>query len=136
MSYGFMGFGMFIFTLPILIGQWVGILYLGKVQRNAAWWWMIFGIGCTTLGTLGSIASAGLMMSGIGSPSGSMPAGTYAMVAAGGLSGLGSLLFTIGFALHGMHASRRFQRISELEAITAAQGEELNRHRAGYESAS
>lgn len=135
MSYGFMGFGMIFLTLPILIGQWVGILGLGKVQRDAAWWWMICGIGCTTLGSIGSGVYMGLMMSGTMSSSGIMSAGTYAMIAAGGLSGLGSLLFTIGFALRGMHASRRFQRISELEAIAAAQGEELNRHRAAYESA-
>jgi hypothetical protein len=128
----FMGFGMIFLTIPVLVGQWVGILGLGKVQRDSAWWWMMCGIGSTTLGSLGSAVYMGLMISGT---IGFMGGGTYAMVAAGGLSGLGSLLFTIGFALHGMHAARRFQRISELEAIAAAQGEELNRHRAAYESA-
>ncbi len=136
MSYGFMGIGMLFLTLPILVGQWVGILSLRKVQRDAAWWWMMCGTGCTTLGSIGSAVYMGLMMSGaMGLPSGFMSVGTYALLAASGLSGLGSLLFTIGFALHGLHASRRFQRISELEAIAAAQGEELNRHRAAYESA-
>lgn len=136
MSVGFMGYGMFLLTLPILIGQWVGIISLGKAQRDTAWWWMMAGIGCTTLGAISSVAYMGLMMSGLGSSSGFSSFGSYGMLAMSGLSGLGSLLFTIGFALHGLHASRRFQRISELEAIAAAQGEELNRHRAAYKPAS
>ena len=132
MSYSFMGFGTFFFALPILIGQWVGILGLGKVSRNGAWWCMMSGIACSTLGAIGSAIFIILMISGLsGRMSGGMTGGTISVIVAGGLSGLGSLLFAIGFALHGLHASRAQVRIGELEAIAAAQGEELNRQR-GY----
>lgn len=122
-----MGFGMFLFALPILVGQWVGILGLGKANRNGAWWCMMSGIGCSTLGAIGSTIFMVLMMTGISS---GISVGTVSMIASSGLSGLGSLLFAIGFAIHGLHASRAQQRIGELEAIATAQGEELNRHRA------
>ena len=45
------------------------------------------------------------------------------------LSGLGSLLFAIGFAIHGQQASKADQRITELETIAKVQGDELNRLR-------
>lgn len=128
MSYGFMGFGFFL-SLPILICQWVGVLALGKAARNGAWWWMMAGITCTTVGTIISITAMGLAMAG-------MPLGTRiylggGMMTIGGLAGLGSLLFTIGFALHGLRAAKSQERIAQLEAIAAAQSEELNRFRAG-----
>jgi len=127
MSYSFMGFGMFLFTLPVLIAQWVGILGLGKANRNGAWWCMMSGIGCSTLGTVGSILFMLLMMGGI---MGGMAGGMVSVIASGGLTGLGSLLFAIGFAIHGLQASRAQNRIGELEAIATAQSEELHRHRA------
>ncbi len=46
-----------------------------------------------------------------------------------GFGGRGSLLFAIGCAIHGQQTSRLQQRITELEAIAAAQSEELNRPR-------
>lgn len=122
-----MGFGMFLFALPILIGQWIGILGLGKANRNGAWWWMMSGVGCSTLGAIGSTLFMILMMTGM---SGGMSFGAASVIASSSLSGLGSLLFAIGFAIHGLQASRAQQRITELEAIAAAQSEELNRHRA------
>jgi hypothetical protein len=136
MSYGFMGFGTFLFALPILIGQWVGIIGLGKLSRNGAWWCMMSGISCSTLGVIGSTLFMVLMFSGMSSGGlpGGMSAGTISVIAASSLSGLGSLLFAIGFALHGLHASRAQQRIGELEAIATAQGEELDRQRATYGS--
>jgi hypothetical protein len=127
MSSSFMGFGGLLFSLPMLIGQWVGILGLGKVNRNAAWWCMMSGICCTTLGTISSVITMGLLISNIRSlSSGGLQ---FFFLIPYGLSGLGSLLFAIGFAIHGQQASRVHQRITELEAIAAAQGEELNRHR-------
>jgi len=127
-----MGFGVLLFSLPVLIGQWVGILGLGKNERNPAWWCMFAGICCTTLGTIGSVLFIGLMMAGLSSPPSSMSYGVFSMMISGGLSGLGSLLFSIGFAIHGQQASKVRQRITDLEAITAAQGEELNRQRPSY----
>ena len=127
MTSSFMGFGVLLIMLPVLIGQWIGILGLGKGTRDSAWWCMMVGICCSTLGTIGTTLFVGLMMTG-----GPMQYGGIAAIAARGLSGLGSLLFTIGFAIHGQQASKTGQRIAELEAIAAAQGEELNRLRATY----
>ena len=130
-----MGFGL-LMVLPILIGQWVGILGLGKTERNRAWGCMMAGTCCTTLGTIGYIVFIGLMMSGHSSPMSSISLGAYSGIASSAFSGIGSLLFAIGFAIHGQQSSKNQQRITELEAIAAAQGEELNRHRVSYESAS
>ena len=134
-----MGFGVLFLTLSILVAQWVGILGLGKGNRNGAWWCMLAGVSCTTLGSIGSLLFVVTMFAGGSFTSGSSGAisfGTFAAVIAGSLSSLGSLLFAIGFALHGLQAARTNQRISELEAIAAARGEELNRHRVSYDSAS
>lgn len=51
----------------------------------------------------------------------------------GAFKGLRSLVFTIGFAIHGQQASKTHQRITELESIASAQGEELTR-RTPYDS--
>jgi|GEM_PF-1986275 len=129
MSTSVIGFGSILFTLPVLVGLWVGIVGLGRSDRGPAWWYMITGICCTTLGSIGSVIFVGLMMFGLSSPTSSMPYGVFSMMISGGLSGLGSLLFSIGFALQGLKSVRTTQRITELEAIAAAQGEELNRQR-------
>lgn len=127
MSYGFMDYAGVIFTLPVLISQWVGILGLGKARRNGAWWCMMSGVCGTTLGTL----SYGVLILMLAKFSlSSSPTLMYYYFIPTGLSGLGSLLFAIGFAIHGQQASKTDQRITELETIAKAQGEELNRLRA------
>lgn len=118
----FFGLG-FLLTLPVLIAQWLGILGLGKRERNTAWKCMLAGICCNTLGTLSMILYSLGMMFGIGH-------GISGIIALSSLSGLGSLLFFIGFAIHGQKGSVSQTRINELEAIATAQGEELNRLRA------
>ncbi len=129
MSTSFMGFGFLLISLPVLIAQWVGILGLGKRERNGAWWCMFSGICCTTFGSIVSTLFIGLMMAGISSHSYG-PGVSIALST--GLSGLGTLLFAVGFAIHGQQASKVKQRIADLEAIAAAQGEELNRQRPNY----
>ena len=133
---GIFPFGLLLFALPILIAQWFGVLGLGKVRRNAAWRFMVTGICCSALGGLTSAITTGLWFFAVTSASDPLSRGFFLIYAANGISGLGSLLFAIGFALHGLQAARTNQRISELEAIAAAQGEELNRHRVTYDSAS
>lgn len=130
MSYAFMGYGGMLISLPILICQWMGILGLGKANRSKGWWCMMTGVCGTTLGTVFSSVFIGLMMAGLPSIFG--PNSTYYFLIPSSLSGLGSLLFAIGFAMHGQQASKTQQRISELESIANAQSEELNRHRTTY----
>ena len=88
---------------------------------------MMIGICGTTLGTISSSVFIGLMMANISSISGR--ASTFYFLIPTCLSGLGSLLFAIGFAIHGQKASKSDQRIAELESIATAQGEEINRLR-------
>jgi hypothetical protein len=128
MSTSLMSFGGVLFALPILICQWVGILGLGKTTRNAAWWCMMSGVCGTTLGSISYGVYMGMLMAGFSSmPSlGSM---LYLLIPTS-LSGLGSLLFSIGFAIHGQKVSKSDERITELESIATAQGEEINRLRA------
>jgi NAD-dependent DNA ligase len=42
---------------------------------------------------------------------------------------LGSLLFAMGFAIHGLRAARLANRVRELEQLTAAMSEEINQLR-------
>lgn len=132
MAGSFLGFGIMLFSIPVLLGQWVGILGLGKMARNAAWWCMLAGISATTLGTLGHTLFAVLMAFNAFSPMGGISNQLIPIYVSSGLSGLGSLLFAIGFAIHGQQASRARQRITELEAIAAAQSEELGHQRPTY----
>ena len=129
---GIIPFGLLLFTLPILIAQWFGVFGLGKVKRNAAWRFMVTGICCSTLGGLTSTITTGLWFFAVTSASDPLSLGFFLINAANGISGLGSLLFAIGFALYGWQRARTTQRVTELETIAAAQGEELNRHRATY----
>jgi hypothetical protein len=113
-------------SLPVLIGQWVGILGLRKTERNMAWWFMMVGICFTTLGLIISATFFGLIEFGQSSLLSSPSFRTCSTLELSGLCGLGSLLFAIGFAIHGQLASKGHQRICELESIAAAQSEELN----------
>ncbi|MEO5713079.1 MAG: hypothetical protein ABIT37_06285 [Luteolibacter sp.] len=131
MTSSFLGIG-FLVTIPILIAQWIGILGLGKRDRSPAWKCMLAGICCNSLGAVGTIVfSVNMMLGSFSSISGSgFSSSMVGLVALSSLSGLGSLLFFIGFAMHGQKGSASQIRIGELEAIAATQGEELNRLRA------
>jgi hypothetical protein len=122
----------FLFGLPVLIGQWVGVIALAKAGRNGAWWCMLTGTVLTTLGSIASILSLWFMIGGRGgSGSGGMDTVMVIMMVVSGAAGLGSLLFAIGFAMHGMRAKSMVQRIEELESVLAAQGEQLSRQHPG-----
>lgn len=123
-----MGFGALLFSLPILIGQWIGILGLSKTGRNVAWWFMMAGICCSTLGSISSGLIIGLALTN-NSFLGLSSQHREIFIATSGLAVLGSLLFAIGFAIHGQRTSNIHQRVTELEVIATAQSEELNRLR-------
>ena len=120
------GFGMvFLFGLPVLIAQWVGVIALGKAGRTGAWWSMLVGVTTSTLGTFGSVFATYLMAYFMGS--GGSNQYMIGLWIVSGLSGLGSLLFMIGFALHGLKSKSLVERILELETVLTAQGEQLAR---------
>jgi hypothetical protein len=110
-------------TLPVLVAQWVGILGLRHVGRSGAWWSMAAGVALSTLGFVTYFAGAFFFSRGSGG-------GTeYLVLIASAIPALGSLLFAIGFAMHGLKASRSASRMQELEQLTAAMSEEINQLR-------
>jgi hypothetical protein len=110
------------------IGQWLGVVGLGKANRNAAWWCMLAGAILGTLGMIGYHVITVMMAVNHSPGMLSDPILPFFRMATGS-SQFGSLLFTVGFAIHGQQAFRAAQRIAELEGIAAAQGEELHRLR-------
>lgn len=135
MGYGFSYLMIgFIVTLPVLIAQWVGILGLRHGGRAGDWWTMVAGVGCSTLGVIASVGGMFFMNS---FSSGSGPGFSGIMLIAGsGLPALGSILFGIGFALHGLRAARVANRVQELEQLTSAMSEEINQLRGQASQAS
>lgn len=109
-------------TLPVLVAQWVGILGLRHIGKSGAWWSMAVGVVLSTAGLVINIASRFFLHAVFGG------ADTLFMVLAS-IPALGSLLFAIGFAMHGLKASRSASRMQELEQLTAAMSEEINQLR-------
>lgn len=111
-------------TLPVLVAQWVGILGLRHANKDGAWWTMAIGVA---LSTLGIVLYVGGMF--LWSTLGGRGGGSFVMIAASSVPALGSLLFAIGFAMHGLRAARAAQRVQELEQLAAAMSEEINQLR-------
>jgi hypothetical protein len=121
------GFGLMgVFGFAVLAGQIVGVIGLAKAGRTTEWWLMASGVACTLLGNVFSIAMMVGAISNLGGSSAFSGFNSVWMVFAG-LSGLGSLLFAAGFAMHGMRALRISSRHSELEMLVKAQTEEIRR---------
>ncbi|MFC7337273.1 hypothetical protein ACFQY0_08810 [Haloferula chungangensis] len=126
------GFG-FLFALPVLIAQWVGVVALAKGGRNPAWWCMAAGTALTTIGSVLSLLIMVMMITNLSEVGGMTSIiSIYQIVA--GFSGLGSLVFVIGFAMHGIRSKKILDRVEELESLIAAQGEQLNRQNPGEPS--
>ncbi|RYD38163.1 MAG: hypothetical protein EOP87_02110 [Verrucomicrobiaceae bacterium] len=125
MNPAFPGAGLFLFALPVLIAQWIGVVHLAKSGRSGEWWCMLSGTIMTTLGPILQIAALSLSWMGTND---SMAFFTAIMIT-GAISTLGSLLFMIGFAIHAVRLSRMRGRISELEMMNLAQAAELERIR-------
>lgn len=129
-----MGYGVsyfmvgFIVTLPMLIAQWVGILGLRHAGRTGDWWTMAVGIGCSTVGVIASVGGM-FFMNSFSSGSGRPGFSSIMLIAGSGLPALGSILFGIGFALHGLRAARIANRVQELEQLASAMSEEINQLR-------
>jgi hypothetical protein len=121
------GFGLMgILGFVILAGQIVGLIGLAKAGRTTDWWLMASGVACTVLGNLFSVAMMLGALTNLGGSSAFSGFNSIWIVFAG-LSGLGGLLFTAGFAMHGMRATRISSRHSELEMLVKAQTEEIRR---------
>ena len=116
-------------SLPLLIAQWIGLLAMRKRSKGSAWWTMMAGTLMSTLGQLlgiGMIAAVWVMSQNSGA--GGDEWIPVMMLLLGVLQSLGALVFTIGFAIHGVGLKREADRVTELEMIIAAQNEQLARH--------
>jgi uncharacterized membrane protein len=116
----------YLFTLlglPILIAQWVGVLAFRRGPRGASWVLMLCGVIINSLTPLLPFLSTLLRSSGAGAYSVS----DWLMFLPGIVSIFGSMLFFVGFALHGLKAARTADRQAELEQLAAAMSEEIDR---------
>jgi hypothetical protein len=142
MSYGFtsiLGIGSVLLLLALMSGIWAGLWGLWRARRGVGWWLMAVGTGFGTLGPM-LYAAGGYVMfqrlsaasaAGTGPTTGPGFATPFVMGIGGMMIPLALLLFTIGFALHGLAAAKVAARAAELENLTAAMTEEINRLRAG-----
>ena len=121
--------------IPVLVALWIGVIGLGKAERRAAWWMMLGGLGLVCLGLVVSILGSFLMVQQLSASVGSggamappgIDSGTFIIMGGAGAMGVGVLLYSIGFALHGFQARRVRERITELEMVIEAQNEQLSR---------
>lgn len=125
----------FLIWIPVLVALWIGVIGLGKAERRGAWWAMLGGLSLVCLGLVLSILGGFLMMQQVSARMGSggalappgIESGTFVMMGGAGAMGVGALLYSIGFALHGFQARRIRERITELEMVIEAQNEQLSR---------
>jgi hypothetical protein len=81
---------------------------------------MAAGVTCSTIGLMISIGGMFLL---------SGPGSSLILFRISAVPSLGSLLFAIGFAMHGLRASRSASRMQELEQLTAAMSGEITQLR-------
>lgn len=81
---------------------------------------MATGVTFSTIGLMISIGGMFLL---------SGPGSSLILFCISTIPSLGSLLFAIGFAMHGLKASRSASRMQELEQLAAAMSEEINQLR-------
>lgn len=108
----------YLLNLLVLAGQWVGVLWLGKTEKNREWWCMAVGTGLTTIGRAGLLD----IWLPISNP-------VHQQLIIGGSTHSGVILFAMGFAIHGCRSSNMRKRITELETMNLAQATELERLR-------
>jgi hypothetical protein len=106
-----------IFRLLIFVAQWTGILALRRSSRGFPWILMIAGVSIGSLMVfwpfIADLLSFEMHLSWSYLP--------------GLISTLGSMLFAVGFAIHGLRSARATERQAELELLVAAMAEDLQR---------
>lgn len=119
--------GLGLLNLPLIVAQWLGLLAMRRRSKGGAWRCMMAGTLLSTLGWLLAL----IMMVMMTLLSGAFRAPEWIglwMMLTGSSQALGSLVFAVGFAIHGAGLKREADRVTELEMIIAAQNEQLARH--------
>ncbi|TAE78385.1 MAG: hypothetical protein EAZ84_00945 [Verrucomicrobia bacterium] len=121
MHYGVFGSLLLLKSLSIaaLIAQCIGLIGLRRAGKNAAWWTMCAGLILQAVSVLASFAL------------GIIPTVPMVLTIAFSLPLFSSLIFAIGFTLHGLRAARAADRLAELENLASAMSEEITRLREG-----
>lgn len=121
-----------VFFVAILSGLWIGIVGLRQAGRNGAWWTMFVGLAGISLTIIGYFLLALLSFgrSSIGSGPSMVLLGLASLSVPFSL-----LLFSIGFAMHGLKTTRIKARLEELEQLTEAMSCEIDRLREGEQNA-
>jgi len=115
----------FIPALLALVAEWIGVMAMRK-RKGKGWWLMAVGVGLSTLGPLVALIGAlvgfaNVHSSGMGFE---IVIGALMLGSAGG-----SVLFAIGFALHGLGVNAALERQEQLETMAAAMANEMQRLR-------
>ncbi|QJE95739.1 hypothetical protein [Luteolibacter luteus] len=118
-----------VLMIAMIAGLWVGVLGLRQAGRNGAWWTMMLAVCGITLGTLGFAGLTFALSTSLAGGSGGAGMAIFGIFSM--LVPFSVLLFIIGFAIHGLKTARVNQRIRELEQLTEAMSEEINRLREG-----
>jgi hypothetical protein len=116
--------------LGVMSGLWAGLTGLWKSRRGPARSLMAIGIILSTIGPICLFAIIWIARSP-NSGSSSFAAIQIFNVIGGLLIPIGLILFSVGFALHGFAVARLANRAAELELLTTAMSEEINRLREG-----
>ena len=113
-----------LFSLPVLVAQWIGVLAFRRGPRGVSWMLMLWGVIIGSLTPLYPFISMFFQSRMISGAYGM----NYWMIYLPSMVALfSSGLFFIGFALHGLKAARTAERQGELEQLAAAMAEEIDR---------
>ncbi|RYD49605.1 MAG: hypothetical protein EOP83_24945 [Verrucomicrobiaceae bacterium] len=121
---------MLILFLGVLSGFWAGLIGLWKFRRGPARSLMAIGVILGTIGPICLFAMPWIFMDSRSGSSGYPAIQIFRMIG-GLLVPVGLVLFSVGFALHGFAVARLASRAEELEQLTVAMPEEINRLREG-----
>jgi len=116
-------------VVPILfaVALIVGLRGAARLGKGGPWWTMAIAAGLITVPGLLALLVNVLGVSLVGGLPGSSSATQYLAVFLGVSPFAGAALFAIGFAMHGLKLARTAERIQELEQLTDAMTEEINR---------
>jgi hypothetical protein len=110
-------------ALVVFVAKCAGVIVVRRSAAKLPWWLMVAGVVVSTLASI--LPRFGLVFN-------ASPFASFAPTALLWLAPqLGSMMFFIGFAMYAMQAARAANRSSDLEQLTAAMSEEIDRLREG-----
>ena len=113
-----------IFFVPAIFASfWIGVAGLWQIRKSAAWWLMASSVIFSTLLLAAHLVSL-FRMPYFGSATAPEAIAAWNTVTTRLVDA--SLVFGIGFAMHGLKAAATGRRLKELELLTISLTEEVN----------